>query len=531
MAAEPCIEYRDAETAGRIEEAPRANDAELPIHRHYGPLPGDPDLDAWIASRSAAPGPYRPRAMVYVGHQSPEVTGERVRALTELGAESILLACDLPSQLGFDPDHRLSRAQVGRAGVSCATLDDARAIFASTDVAALDSAGMLANSVGHVGLAMVSEVLREREAGHVGLVMQNDPLKEFTARGTEIFTPEQARRIACDAVAYAIEEDLPGYAMTVCSNHYDVAGAGPVVAVAFALSNAISYLDELVGRGYDPAVAARRIMFFLNERSDLFLGAVVFRYTRSLWGKILRDRYGVDDPEPVALMGYAHGLETNTEPLVNVPRCAVSVSAAVLGGADYLCAAAYDEALRVPSLDAAALALRTLQVVGNEHGVAMSVDPLAGSHKIEEIGAWFTDQVSTEMANVEANGGAIACIQNGYIARRIDELRSRRTDQLDSGERVWMGENANRAPQWQQLFQGSSAPASGTADIEADLANRAGAHKREHAGPQLDGCLTEVERCAAGSDNVVPATVRALHAGATIEQLMDATRRGLESAA
>ncbi|MGH3097437.1 MAG: methylmalonyl-CoA mutase family protein [Streptosporangiales bacterium] len=530
MTADPSVEQQKNETAGSTEDASRANDAELPIRKHYGPLPGDPDLDAWIASRSAAPAPYRPRAMVYVGHQSPQVTGERVRILTELGAESILLACDLPSQLGFDPDHRLSRAQVGRAGVSCATLDDARAIFAATDVAALDSVGMLANSVGHVGLAMVSEVLRERRAGHVGLVMQNDPLKEFTARGTEIFTPEQARRLACDAVAYAIEENLPGYAMTVCSNHYDVAGAGPVVAVAFALSNAISYLDELVIRGYDPAAAARRIMLFLNERSDLFLGAVVFRYTRSLWGNILRDRYGVD-PEPVALMGYSHGLETNAEPLVNVPRCAVSVTAAVLGGADYLCAAAYDEALRVPSLDAAALALRTQQVVGNEHGVAMSVDPLAGSHKMEEIGAWFTDQVTAEMARVEANGGGLACIQNGYIVRRIDELRSRRTRQLDSGERVWIGENANRTPQWEQLFQGSSAPASGTADIETDLANRVGAHKREYAGPRLDGCLAEVERCAAGSDNVVPATVRALHVGATIEQLMDATRRGLESAA
>ena len=216
-----------------------------------------------------------------------------MRVLQEVGAESFLLAADLPSQLGFDPDHELAHAQVGRAGVSCSTLEDFKVICEGLDLTRTDSVGMLANSVGHIGLGMVRATLEDRDAGNVKLVMQNDPLKEFTARGTEIHDPQDAMRIGCDCVAYAIDEKLPGTAMTVCSNHYDVAGAGPLLAVAFAFGNAIAYMDELVSRGYDAVSVSEKLMFFLNERSDLFVGAAVFRSSREIWSDLLRERYGV----------------------------------------------------------------------------------------------------------------------------------------------------------------------------------------------------------------------------------------------
>lgn len=514
-------------------EPSRANDSEVPIHRHYGPPPPDPALAEWVARRTESPAPFRPRAMVYTGQGSPEMTGERVRLLQEVGAESVLLACDLPAQLGYDPDHRLSRAQVGRAGVSCGTLDDLRAICAPLDLERLDSLGMLANSVGHVGLPMVHEVLRERGAEHVRLVMQNDPLKEFTARGTELFTPEQAVRIACDAVAYAIEADIPGYAMTVCSNHYDVAGAGPVRALAIALANGVAYLSELVARGYPAADAARRIMLFVNERSDLFVGAAVFRVARSLWGRLLADRFGVApaDVPPVALMGYAHGLETSNEPLVNVPRCTLSVLAAVMGGADYLCAASYDEALRVPSPDAAALAVRTLRVVGEEHGVAASLDPLAGGYKFTEVEAAVRGEVERELERIEERGGALACLHNGYLASVLDQGRGTRQRQLETGERTFIGENAVTAANHRELFAGSTQPTSGLDRVEPELVERVRKHRERHAGPVLDAALAQVRRAAACTDNLVPPTVDALREGATMQQLLDATRAGLDEAA
>lgn len=513
--------------------ASRANDARVPIERHYGEPPPDPSLREWVDRRVAAGPPYRPYAMIYTGQGSPEMAAERIRLLREVGAESVLLACDLPSQLGFDADHRLARAQVGRAGVSCSTLDDMRAIADGIDVHTVDSVGMLANSVGHVGLAQVHEVLAERGvADKVRLVMQNDPLKEFTARGTELFTPEQSVRIACDAVGYAIEREIPGYPMTVCSNHYDVAGAGPVTGLALALANGVAYLDELVRRGYPATEAARRMMLFVNERSDLFVGAAIFRATRQLWGELLRDRFGVraSDIPPVALMGYAHGLESDREPLANIARVAISVAAAVLGGADYLCAASYDEPLRVPSPDAAALAVRTLRTVGAEHGVANSVDPLAGSYKLDEVQARVVEDVHAELDRIFERGGAVACLHDGYIAALIDNGRGTRQRQLDAGERQFIGENTVAAPRWRQLFTGSSAPAPGMDTVESELKQRIVEHKDKHAGPALDRALDKVRVAAAGTDNLVPPSRDALRAGATIEQIVTATRAGLESA-
>lgn len=516
-----------AETAAECKTS--ANDADVAMQWVY---PADLSSSAgakWRARRLAAGPPFRPRFMVYTGSGSPEMTGERVRQLQELGAESFLLAADLPSQLGFDPDHELSQSQVGRAGVSCATLDDFRRVCADLDLRTADSLGMLANSVGHIGTAMVACVLEERDATHVALVMQNDPLKEFTARGTEIFTPEQSLRIAIDAVAYAIDHGLRGYPITVCSNHYDVAGAGPVVAVALAFANAIEYLDELVRRGYGPAEAARHMMFFLNERSDLFLSAGLYRTARRIWADILADRYGVaaEAQEPIVLMSYAHGLETADEPLVNVARCAISVTGAVLGGVEYLCAAAYDEALRTPSLDAAALALRTMQVVSLEHGVSATLDPLADAPKLASVERQIEAEIRRHLEVILDHGGAIACTTNGYTASLLDEGRGRRERQIERGDRAWVGVNQFARSEYRHLFRGASRPAPDLAAAEMMLVERIASHRNKYGG----ACVAELaalRAAAAGHDNLLPVTIAALRAGATIQQIVEGTRAGFD---
>jgi methylmalonyl-CoA mutase N-terminal domain/subunit len=509
-----------------------ANDGRVPIQARY---PGsetaeNPVLRAWSDSRLAEPGPYRPRFMAYSGLGSPEMTAERLAVLQEVGAESFLLAADLPSQLGFDPDHELAHAQVGRAGVSCATLDDFATICSRLDLAAADSVGMLANSLGHIGLGMVHSVLRDRGAGQVKVVMQNDPLKEFTARGTEIHTPEQALRIAADCVAFALDEDIPGVALTVCSNHYDVAGGGPVLAVALALGNAIAYVDELAERGYAPADVATKLMFFLNERSDLFVEASVFRTARLLWSEILRDRYGVEiADQPVAtLMGYAHGLESAAEPLVNIPRVTLSVLGSMLGGVDYLCATGYDEALRIPSVDSAALAVRTMQVVAYEHGASGTIDALAGSTKLREIDDYVQTEVRREMRRLFDNGGPLEAIENGYVASRIDENRGAREEQIANRERVMVGHTAFEAPDRADLFSGKSSGEVDFLEVERDAAERITAHKASRDSGPVQNSLDEVRGAAAGKDNILPPTIAALRAGATAEEIVAATREGFE---
>lgn len=521
-----------SESVEATEDVTRANDGEVPIRRSYpdGDASGHAALRRWADMRTAAPGPYRPRFMVYSGLGTPELTAERLGALQALGAESFLLAADLPSQLGFDPDHELAFAQVGRAGVSCTTLDDFALICSRLDLARVESIGMLANSIGHVGLAMVDCVLRDAGARHVALVMQNDPLKEFTARGTELFTPEQSLRIACDCVAYAIDEGLPGAAITVCSNHLDAAGAGPVLALAMALANAAAYVDELVGRGYAAVDVLGAMMLFLNERSDLFVTASLFRTARVLWAELVEERYGVlVDEQPVArLMGYAHGLESAEEPLVNVPRVTLSVLGAVLGGVDYLCATGYDEALRIPSLDAAALALRTLEVVGYEHGAAATVDPLAGSRKLAEIDTYLADEVREELRRIEERGGALAVIHDGYVASRIDEHRGTRERQLESGERAMVGANVCRNPEAAELFAGRSVGEVDFARVEEARRAEVRGHRARRDAAAVERALREVEDAARGTVNLVPPTCRALRAGATSQEVVDATRRGFE---
>jgi methylmalonyl-CoA mutase N-terminal domain/subunit len=466
--------------------------------------------------------------MVYSGLGTPSMTAERLSVLQQLGAESFLLAADLPSQLGYDPDHELAFAQVGRAGVSCTTLDDFAAICAPLDLGAADSVGMLANSVGHIGLAMVASVLRDRGARDVRLVMQNDPLKEFTARGTEIHTPEQAVRIACDCVAYAVDEDLPGVAITVCSNHYDVAGAGPVLAVALAFANALVYIDELVRRGYRVTDVLGKVMFFLNERSDLFVGTSLFRTARVVWAELLRSRYGVPvEEQPVmTIMGYAHGLESADEPLVNIPRVTLSVLGAVTGGVDYLCATGYDEALRIPSVDSAALALRTMQVVGHEHGAAASVDPLAGSAKVAALDEELRVRTEEEVLRVEDQGGALEALRNGWIRQRIDEGRGTRQRQLEDGERDMVGANVLADPRHRHLFAGRSTGEVDFAAVEKEARERLAAHRESRDAEALSAALLDVEDAAAGTANLLPPTIGALRAGATAQEIVTATRAG-----
>ncbi|WP_020500810.1 methylmalonyl-CoA mutase family protein [Sciscionella marina] len=507
-----------------------ANDGRVPIRARYpnSPTDEDPALRAWSDERLAGPGPYRPRFMVYSGLGSPTMTAERLSMLQEVGAESFLLAADLPSQLGFDPDHELAHAQVGRAGVSCATLDDFAEICSRLDLEAADSVGMLANSLGHIGLGMVRSVLRDRDAPQVKVVMQNDPLKEFTARGTEIHTPRQAVRIATDCVAYAIDDDIPGATLTICSNHYDVAGAGPLLAMAFAFGNAIAYMDELLERGYLATDVARKLMFFLNERSDLFVEASVFRSARTLWSEILRDRYGVPtDKQPVAtLMGYAHGLESAAEPLVNIPRVTLSVLGSMMGGVDYLCATGYDEALRIPSLDASALAVRTMQVVAYEHGASLTLDPLGGSAKTRDIDDYVQTTVRSELGRLLDNGGPVEAIENGYIAGRIDENRGARQKQISNRERLMVGHTAFEAAAHADLFDGRSSGEIDFLQVEQDAIGRMAKHKQSRDPRAVARSVDELRDVAAGKDNLLPVTIAALRAGATTEEIVKATGEG-----
>ncbi|MGH9919048.1 MAG: methylmalonyl-CoA mutase family protein, partial [Nitrososphaerales archaeon] len=312
------------------------------------------------------------------------------------------------------------------------------------------------------------------------------------------------------------------------SNHYDIAGAGPIVGLGLALANGVAYMDNLVSRGLSPTDAARVLSFFVNERSDFFITAALFRSTRVLWSDILAERYGLDHQtlEPLHLMGYAHGLEGPEEPLVNVARVAVSVTAATFGGADTLCAAAYDEALRIPSDDAAALALRTIQVASSEHGVSDTIDPLGGSAKFESLCDEIIAGARLQYEETQSRGGALECIENGFAISCLTEGQRHRHHQLTSGGRMWVGVNHYIDAEHRYLFGGGSQGDIRLRETEGDLAERARQRKQENRD-EVAAPLLEVEVATRSGENVMESVIRAARAGATTEQMVAATRRGL----
>jgi methylmalonyl-CoA mutase, N-terminal domain len=271
-------------------------------------------------------------------------------------------------------------------------------------------------------------------------------------------------------------------------------------------------------------------MFFLNERSDLFVEASVFRTARTLWSEILRDRYGLDIvDQPVAtLMGYAHGLESAEEPLVNLPRVTLSVLASMVGGVDYLCATGYDEALRIPSLDSAALAVRTMQVVAYEHGAGATLDPFAGSTKLRDVDDYVQTEVRRELSALFDIGGPLEAIHNGYIAGRIDENRGARQDQISRRERLMVGHTVFRAGGWADLFSGKSSGEIDFCAVERDAVDRIRAHKARRDPVPVQRCLDEVQAAASGKDNLLPPTIAALRVGATSAEIVAATKEGFD---
>jgi methylmalonyl-CoA mutase N-terminal domain/subunit len=262
----------------------------------------------------------------------------------------------------------------------------------------------------------------------------------------------------------------------------------------------------------------------------MFVEASIFRTARVLWSEILRDRYGLEVAEqPVAvMMGYAHGLESADEPLVNIPRVTLSVLGSVLGGVDYLCATGYDEALRIPSVDAAALAVRTMQVVAYEHGVATSIDPLAGSAKLRDIDDHVQSEVRAELKRLFDEGGPLEAIENGYLTARIDENRGARQDQLRRGERQMVGHGVFDAPERASYFAGKSTGEVDFPEVERDAVERVGEHKRRRDSALVERSLKDVRMAAAGDENLVRPAIGALRAGATSAEIVAATREGFE---
>ena len=460
----------------------------------------------------------------YSGFGDAEVCNGRFRKLIEIGAEQILVALDLPTQCGYDSDHEMATAEIGNVGVAIDTLADVEILFDGIPADSIKRIGTLGNSIGPIVLALWA-ALGEKQGiawDRYTVNLQNDPLKEYIARGTQILPPGPAAKLASDCVAWCIEHAPNWSPMTVCVNHINAGGAGSSMGTAIALSNARHYIDLLLARGYSIDQVAPLLHMFPDERHDFFVSIANLRALRRIWARMMKEHYGATTPEAMACRTtvYGHGQEALAEPLNNIPRTAFGTLAYVLGGASYVYLAGYDEAVSTPNENSARVALRTLQVIANEHGFTDTIDPLGGSYFVETLTAQVERQILDGMAQVDEIGGALAAISTGFARRVMTEGAVRRQRAVDSGDRPWVTVN-----KWPQKPDVSNTAFRGDPNAEQRQLARLARVKSTRDQKRVKAALAEVERALAEDRNVVPSVLEAVRAYASVGEIVEIWRR------
>lgn len=477
-------------------------------------------------TRGTKPTMYRSEPWViraYSGFGDPEACNERYKKIIEWGADEIVVAADLPTQVGYDSDHIMARGEVGKVGVAIDSLRDMEILFDGIPLNELKRVSVLGNSFGPIALALFI-ALGEKQGLKVSdfvVDLQNDILKEYVARGTHIFPIQPSIRLTCDVVGYCAEHARHWFPCSLCTNHLNAAGAGSAKATAFALANGICYINHLLEKGYKIDDVAPLFLMFLDERADFFVSIGHFRAARRVWAKIMKDRMNAQDSKSMALKitAYSHGGETLLEPINNIVRITLAALAYVLGGVDYLYNASYDEVLGTPTEDSAKIAVRTQQILAHELGVTDTVDPLGGSYFVESLTSRIEKQIYEELLKVEALGGAVAAINNGYYRSVMDEGAIRRQREFENGKRVSIGVNKYRTES--KIPYGAFRIDPG---VEARQVERLKQLKKERNQKTVSEALEHVREVAKGEGNTVPPILEAVRAYATIGEICGVLR-------
>jgi methylmalonyl-CoA mutase N-terminal domain/subunit len=497
-----------------------------PVYREGDQDAPEPDPGCFPYTRGIYPTMYRGRRWTmrqYAGFSSVEESNARYRLLLERGTTGLSVAFDLPTQLGLDSDDERAEGEVGRVGVPISTVDDMRRLFDGIDQGAVTTS-MTINAPAALLLLMYEIVAEERgiDTASLGGTIQNDILKEYAARGTYIFPPRPSMRLVTDTFAYCAER-LPAWnTISVSGYHMREAGCSAAQEIAFTVANGLAYIEAALAAGLSIDQVAPRMSFFFSAHSDLFEEIAKFRAARRLWAHLIRERYAPRDPrsEMVRFHTQTGGVTlTAQQPLNNVVRVAYQALSAVLGGTQSLHTNSYDEALGLPAQDAATLALRTQQILADETGVPRTADPLAGSYFVERLTDEIEERASEWLRQVEARGGAVVAIENGFVQNAIAENAFQREIKRERGDEIVVGVN-------RYVDEGDVDVPLQVIDEDAvgRQVERVRAHKSTQDGPAVAETLSQVARTAKFDGNLLPPMRDALCAGATLGQVVDTLR-------
>jgi methylmalonyl-CoA mutase N-terminal domain/subunit len=477
-------------------------------------------------TRGVHPSMYRSRPWTmrqYAGFGTAAETNRRFRYLLQQGQMGLSVAFDLPTQMGYDSDHALAHAEVGRSGVAIDTLADMQTLLEAIPLDQV-STSMTINATAAILLALYCAVARQRGIGldKISGTVQNDVLKEYSARGTYIYPPGPSLRLAVDIMAFCQEQVPHWNTISVSGYHVREAGCTAVQEVAFTLADGIAYLEAARGRGLDVEKIAGRVSFFFNVHNNFLEEVAKFRAARRLWARIMKERFGARDPRAQALRFHAQtagSTLTAQQPDNNVVRVALQALAAVCGGAQSLHTNSLDEALCLPTERAVTIALRTQQIIAYESGVADVVDPLGGAYAVESLTNSIDEKASDYLRRIDEMGGAVAAIEAGFFQKEIQEAAYRSQRAFEDGEQVIVGVNRFRT----EGERVEAPPVSGLGPEEAQV-RRLSEVKAGRSAGRVREALSALERAARGADNLLPPILTAVEAFATLGEISDTLR-------
>lgn len=477
-------------------------------------------------TRGVQPTMYRGRLWTmrqYAGFSTAEESNERYHYLLNQGVSGLSVAFDLPTQIGYDSDHALADGEVGKVGVAIDSIEDMERLFKGINLQSV-STSMTINATGFILLAFYVALAKKQGADLKQLngTIQNDILKEYAARGTYIYPPQASMRIITDIFEWCGKHVPKWNTISISGYHIREAGSTAVQEIAFTLSNGKAYVKAALEKGMDINVFGKRLSFFFNAHNNLFEEVAKFRAARRMWARMMKDLGATDEKAMMLRFHTQTGGSTLTaqQPQNNISRVTVQTLSAVLGGTQSLHTNGFDEALSLPTADAARIALRTQQIVAYESGAADTVDPLAGSYFVETL----TDEVEKKawelIEKIDVMGGSVRAIEQGYMQDEIAKSAYAYQQAIESGEKIIVGVNKFTVEETHDTPVMKIDASIQQRQIEKiqDLKSR-----RDNAA--ASNCLDLLEKAAVSGDNLMPFVVDAVEKFCTLGEISDRLRK------
>ena len=460
----------------------------------------------------------------YAGFTSSEESNQRFLKLLENGVMGLSIAFDLPTQIGYDSDHPMANGEVGKVGVPISILDDMERLFKNIPLEDV-STSMTINATAPILLAFYI-VAAEKKGVNVEKLkgtVQNDILKEYSARGTYIFPPKASMKLVTDLMSFCYDNVPNWNTISISGYHIREAGSTAVQELAFTFANAIEYVRTAIDRGLDPNKFGPRLSFFFNSHNGFLEEIAKFRAARKLWAMIMRDRFSVTNEKALFCRFHTQtGGSTLTANQIdnNVVRTTIQALSAVLGGTQSLHTNSRDEALALPSEDAAELALRTQQIIALESGITSYPDPFGGSYVIEELTEKFYTEAMLIINEIDDMGGSIAAIENGYIENEITRSAYEYQRQVEEKERLVVGVN---------IHEKEDLPEHHIQNIDSKKVDihikRLKDIKKKRNNLEMQSSLDTLKRTAKTDKNVMPQIINCVRSECTLGEISDALRK------